>query len=250
MAARPVATCALCHGSYGSGLEPAAGSDIWRARKMLRQRSGQPPADAGAAVDAVWSHGVAHFVAAHALRDLRRIDDSRQALRTTIQHRQSASLVVRHAAGSVVDTTVERLHFLPSDVNRVLAIRPSTAADSCGSNLRRQQQREVRPRPAARRSRHRQSRSITRQERESNRCYYEARLALMRSPVSSPTDVLDRQRLLGRPPGPAPGVTTVPYKSTTPPILHVNAGTLVETSAGRCSRLEVRWPTRPLPKPR
>ncbi|EQC25531.1 hypothetical protein SDRG_16614 [Saprolegnia diclina VS20] len=235
------ATCSLCHRSYGAGFESTSGNDIWRARRMLRRRGlvddetdlddndhGNGPL-IGSSNDGVARVCVfcAQFVTTAVTRDCRRLDETRCALqRPSTTNRRAMSLVVRHDASASIDNSIETLRSLPNDLNRILHIRPSTSASPRATlcNLKHQQQREA----------HAIAQDL------------HPRRARGRQPVSvgAPTSAtqFDRRRLLGPTPVVPPGVKTRPYVTTTSPVHHFKAGTLVTTTSGRFARLEVRWP--------
>ncbi|ETV69282.1 hypothetical protein, variant 5 [Aphanomyces astaci] len=89
----------------------------------------------------------AQFIASNALKDLKKIDDTRHVLlaHSTTRHAHSASLVIQHRAGTSVDADAAILRYLPNEMNRVLTIRPSTTSTATNVvNLKRQQQSELR----------------------------------------------------------------------------------------------------------
>ncbi|KAH9081152.1 hypothetical protein Ae201684P_012124 [Aphanomyces euteiches] len=158
------ARCSLCQHVYASGVEPATGNDIWLARKMFRARHRMQDSVAAAMYGGMEILSDAHcsadsppqsvqvcrfcsqFIASNGSDDLKKIDETRHVLlaHSTTRHPCSASLVIRHAAGTSVQADSNALRYLPNDMNRVLAIRPSTSSDAKPVNLQRQQIHETR----------------------------------------------------------------------------------------------------------
>ncbi|ETV69279.1 hypothetical protein, variant 3 [Aphanomyces astaci] len=155
--------CSLCQNTYASGVEPATGNEIWLARKMFRERChGNAAIHQGLQLfsdllddpEAIQQMQVvqvcvfcAQFIASNALKDLKKIDDTRHVLlaHSTTRHAHSASLVIQHRAGTSVDADAAILRYLPNEMNRVLTIRPSTTSTATNVvNLKRQQQSELR----------------------------------------------------------------------------------------------------------
>ncbi|KDO32511.1 hypothetical protein SPRG_02988 [Saprolegnia parasitica CBS 223.65] len=235
MGERRTTTCALCHRSYGAGFESTSGNDIWRARRMLRRRGlvhdddGNDDLLTCSANDGVARVCVfcAQFVTTAVTRDCRRLDETRCALqRPSTTTKRAMSLVVRHDASASIINSVETLRSLPTDLNRILRIRPSTSSSPRATlcNLKLQQQREAR--------------TILAQDLRPRRT--SGRRPVVGTSAATP---VDRLRLLGPTPVvPPAGVQTRPYRTAASPVHHVKAGTLVQTTSGRFARLEVRWP--------
>ncbi|KAF0713403.1 Aste57867_4340 [Aphanomyces stellatus] len=187
--------CSLCQQTYGSGLEPATGNEIWLARKVFRERW---PGNAAI------QHGLelfsdqlndpeamrqmktvqvcafcAQFIVSNSIKDLKKIDDTRHVLlaHSTTRHAHSASLVIQHEAGSSVDADAQVLRYLPNEMNRILTIRPATTGAHVQVNLKRQEQREMR--------------RFTKETQATSREYYTSKLAAMRAArQDSPTKLM------------------------------------------------------------